>query len=154
MAHCETSVVCLICQVWQRCSESLFFFLKKTFGGHKSFLWGHWCPCYGLLVMSSLSFKGRVGSLSPAWQRCTCYFFPESHLWCDTCWLLCSQHGSWAVLFHIPVSRHWWGSKLGSIMLPLTVWDHAGRSFNDWDMPTRLDALKDWSFKMKHQMLT
>ena len=27
--------------------------------------------------------------------------------------------------FHVFMIRHWWGSKLGSIMLPLTVWDQA-----------------------------
>ena len=29
----------------------------------KSFLWGHWYPCCGLLVISPLGFKSRVGSL-------------------------------------------------------------------------------------------
>ena len=37
-----------------------FFF--KVFGGHMSFLGGHWYPCFGFLVMSSLGFKARVGS--------------------------------------------------------------------------------------------
>ena len=31
-------------------------------------------------------------------------------------------------LFHIP-ARHWWDSKPGAIMPPLTVWDQAGRTF-------------------------
>ena len=38
------------------------FFL--IFGGHMSFLWGHWYPCFGLLVMSALGFKARVESLA------------------------------------------------------------------------------------------
>ena len=33
------------------------FFLSKSFGGHQSFLWCHWYPCFGPLVMSALSFK-------------------------------------------------------------------------------------------------
>ena len=41
--------------------KSVFF--KITFGGHKSFLLGHWYPCFGLLVTSPLGFKARVGSL-------------------------------------------------------------------------------------------
>ena len=38
-------------------------FLKKNFGGHKFFLWGHWYPCFGLLVTSALSFKAGVDVL-------------------------------------------------------------------------------------------
>ena len=30
---------------------------------YESFLWGHWYPCFGLLVTSPLGFKARVGSL-------------------------------------------------------------------------------------------
>ena len=44
--------------------------------------------------------------------------FPEIQFWCNTCQPLGSQHGSQPVLFHIPV-RHWWVSKLGSIVPPL-----------------------------------
>ena len=29
------------------------------FGGCKSLLWGHWYPCFGLLVMSPQGFKSR-----------------------------------------------------------------------------------------------
>ena len=32
--------------------SSIKLFLKKIFGGQKFFLWGHWYPCFGLLVMS------------------------------------------------------------------------------------------------------
>ena len=41
---------------------------------------------------------------------------PDIHLWCNTCWPIDSQHGRWNDLFHIPVTSHWWGSKLGPIM--------------------------------------
>ena len=39
-----------------------FFFFKFFFGGHMSFLWAHWYPCFGLLVMSALHFKATVDS--------------------------------------------------------------------------------------------
>ena len=74
-----------------------------NFGGHESFFWGDWYPCFGLLVKSPLDFKVRVGSVVCTWQRHTSYSFPEIHLWCDTCWPLGRQHGHWADLFHIPV---------------------------------------------------
>ena len=61
------------------------------FGGHKSFLWGHWYPCFGLLVKSPLVFKARVGSLIHTWWRQTCYTFPKSHLWFDTAELLAAS---------------------------------------------------------------
>ena len=92
--------------------------LKKKYWRTLVLLWGHWYPCFGLLVTSPLGFKAIVGSLIHTWQRHTCYTFSETHLWCDTYWPPDSQHGSWAVLFHIPVNRHWWGWKLGS-MVPL-----------------------------------
>ena len=78
--------------------ERCFF----NFGGYKSFLWGHSCPCFWLLVISLLGFKARVDSLIRTWQRCTCYTFPEP--------------GSQGILFHIPASRYWWDSKPGSIL--------------------------------------
>ena len=40
----------------------LFFSFFKVFGGHMSFFWGHWYPCFGFLVMSPLGFKARVSS--------------------------------------------------------------------------------------------
>ena len=51
-------------------------FKKKKFGGHKSFLWGHWYPCFGLLAKNiergrnsscyiALCAKS-VGNLTPA----------------------------------------------------------------------------------------
>ena len=82
-------------------------FFKKQFGRHKSFLWGHWYPCFGLLVMSPLGFKARVGSLIPNWWRFICYMLPKIHFWWDTCQPLDTKHGSRAVPFHIPANRHW-----------------------------------------------
>ena len=65
----------------------------------------------GHQVTSPLGFKDRVSSLIYVWQRGMCYMFHEIHLWCDTCWCIGGQHGSWADLFHIPETRHWWGSN-------------------------------------------
>ena len=55
---------------------------------------------------------------------------PRFTLWCNTCWPL-------GILFYIPVNRHWWISKLGSIMPLLTVWDQADRHSTDWVMQAR-----------------
>ena len=49
--------------------------------------------------MSPLGFKARMGSPIRTWWKCTCYTFPEIHLWCDICWPLGGQHGSRAVSF-------------------------------------------------------
>ena len=59
--------------LWQVCTilhhiASYFNCLKKI-GGHKFFLWGHWYPCFGLLLTSALGLKARVDCLlffSPA----------------------------------------------------------------------------------------
>ena len=69
---------------------NLFF---KIFGGHKSFLWGHWYPCFGLLMTSSLGFKARVDPSLEYFVTCMPWI-PEIHLWCDTCWLYRGPHGS------------------------------------------------------------
>ena len=86
---------------------------------------GHWSMCGlqagGLLVTSPLGFKARVGSLIHTWQRCMCYIFSKIHLWCNTCQPLGGLHGSWANLFHVPASRHWWGLKTGPIALQANV---------------------------------
>ena len=74
---------------------------KNIFGGHKSFLWGHCYPCFGLLVTSPLGLKARVGSLICLINMW--YTFPEIHHWNNTCWLIDSQHGSQS-LAHMRVS--------------------------------------------------
>ena len=38
--------------------------IKGFFVGHESFLWGHWYPCFGLLLTSALGFKAMVDSLA------------------------------------------------------------------------------------------
>ena len=85
-------------------------------------LWGHWYPCYGLMVTSSLSFKARVGSFVHIWWMLTLSIFPKICFWCNTCWPLGSQHGNWVVLIYILMNKHWWGSRPGSIVqLPHSV---------------------------------
>ena len=42
----------------------------KYFWWTRVHFWGHWYPCFGLLVMSALGIKARVGSLIRTWQRC------------------------------------------------------------------------------------
>ena len=39
----------------------IYFFFKNLCWTHVHF-WGHWYPCFRLLVMSPLGFKARVGS--------------------------------------------------------------------------------------------
>ena len=43
---------------------------KNNFGGHVSIFGATGTPCLGLLVMSPLGLKARVGSLIRTWQRC------------------------------------------------------------------------------------
>ena len=100
-----------------------FLFFFKIFGGHESFLWGHWYPYFGLLVMSPLGFKARVGSLIRAvWRHVLHVAWDSPLVW----YLPTSWWPAWqpSCLFHIP-ARHWWDSKLGVIMPLLTVWNPA-----------------------------
>ena len=63
--------------------------------------------------------KPEWAGLFCTWQRCMfyIYIFRDIHLWCISCQSLGSRHGSWTVFFYIPVPRHWWGLKLGFIVL-------------------------------------
>ena len=84
----EFSTLCLISGSVCRWNEKLWTHVL---------LWGQWYPCFGLLVMSPLSFKARVDSLIWTWQRCIWCTFPKIHLWCDTCKSLDSQQGGWSL---------------------------------------------------------
>ena len=66
---------------------------KRFHDSLKKKLWGHWYPCFGLLMMSPLGFKVRMGSLIHTRWRYMWNMFPEIHLCCDTCWPLGSQDG-------------------------------------------------------------
>ena len=103
-----------------------FFFFFKFLEDMSPFLWGHWYPCFGLLVTSPLGFKARVGSALFELSRGIPVML---HVPWDSplVWhLLTSWWPAWQLshLFHIP-ARHWWDSKPGAIMPLLTVWDQA-----------------------------
>ena len=76
--------------------DSLFF---KFFGGYQSFvgplislIWpsGDVCPWC----------QSPAGSLTCVLIICV-EWIPQIHLWCDTCWSLDGQYGSWALSIHI-----------------------------------------------------
>ena len=52
------------------------------FGEHKSFLWRHWLPCFGHLVMSARGFKARVDPSLVCLTACM-QWIPQIHLWCN-----------------------------------------------------------------------
>ena len=92
-------------------------------------------PCFGLLVTSPLGFKARVGSalFELSGGICVTLHVPwdsplVGHL--PTSWQPAWQPSH----LHIPVG-HWWDSKPGAIMPPLTVWDQADA------LPTELSRL-------------
>ena len=62
-----------------------------------------------------------AGSLICTWLRNMCYTFPDINIWYNSCWPLGSHHDNWAILFHIPSSKHWWGLKLWSIVLQMNT---------------------------------
>ena len=43
--------------------QDFFFFFFLSFWRTHVLFWGHWYPCFGFLVKSSLGFKARVGSV-------------------------------------------------------------------------------------------
>ena len=64
--------------------------------------------------MSPVGFKARMGNLIHTWWRHTCYIFPEITSGVTLADLLAASMA--AKPSHVPMIRHWWGSKLGSIM--------------------------------------
>ena len=102
--------------------EHLRLFFKKNWRTWV-LLWGHWYPCFRLLVMFPLGSK-------PDGQP---YLYLAEVYMLHVPWdsplvrhLLTSWQPAWqpSRLFHIPVI-HWWDLKLRAIMPPLTVWDQA-----------------------------
>ena len=106
---------------------------SKISGGHKSFLWGHWYPCFGFLVMSALGFKARVDFL-------TCLV----HHLCTTDssdspvvqYLLTSWWLVWepSCFIHVLAYRHWWGSesRIKCAMLPHGMWQDRPTLHTSW----------------------
>ena len=67
--------------------------------------WGHWYPCFGLLVTSPVGLKARVGSLIWTLRRHMWYTFLEIHLLCNTSASVYGQHSSWSLSPHACFSR-------------------------------------------------
>ena len=82
----------------------LMFFSSIFYWTHVHF-WGHWYPCFRLLVTSPLCFKAKEGSLIHSWWRHMWYTFPEIHLWWDTIASVYGQHSSQLLSPHICFSR-------------------------------------------------
>ena len=85
-----------------------FSWTKYNFGEHQFFLWGHWYPCFGLLVTWLLSWVSK-----PGWICLTCMLHhlhvmdsSDSPLR-DTCLPLGGQHGGWAVLISLNQVMFW-----------------------------------------------
>ena len=120
------------CSAWQvirMCSHGTYtkmtsFFLKKKIGGHQSFLWGHWYPCFRLRVMSALGFNARV-DLSLNFLTCM-QWIPQINFCCDTCWPLDGLNCTWAFL---PPAM-----KLlqGNVFTPFCHSFHRGRAWWGW----------------------
>ena len=62
------------------CSSSHINIFYKILEDISSLCWDHWYPCFGLVVMSSLGFKARMGSLTCTWWRSICYIFLQLKL--------------------------------------------------------------------------
>ena len=67
-----------------------------------SFLWGHWYPCFRLLVMSALGFKARVDI---ACMLSCLHATPQIHPLWDTFWPLDGHHGGLSQSLHASFSR-------------------------------------------------
>ena len=80
------------------CNIFYFIFFFKVFGGHMSFFWGHWYPCFGFLVMSPLGFKARVGSaLFTIFAEANVMYIPQDS----------------PLVLHLPTS--WWPARSQSL---------------------------------------
>ena len=114
-------------------------FLKKILGNTSSFL-GPLIPLLWTFGDVSSGFQSQSGQPYSYLVEVICYTFPKIHLWYKTCQPLDGQHGSQAILLHVPATRHWWGPKPGSIipLLPHSV--RPGRHSTNWAMPARLTS--------------
>ena len=77
----------------------------KVFGGHMSFFWGHWYPCFGFLVTSPLGIfvEANVMHISQdpplvlhvptSWQPARSWSLPHMHVqrW-DLAWIPTGNH--------------------------------------------------------------
>ena len=105
--------------------------LPQKYGSNSALLknfWRTWVLFVGPIIpLFWTSGDVSSGFQSQSWQPylslVEAYVLHSRLVW----HLLTSWRPVWQVshLFHIP-ARHWWDSKLGAIMPPLTVWDQAG----------------------------
>ena len=124
----EYSTFCLISsQLISSSSIHTILSFILIFGGHQSFLWGHWYPLIGLMVTSALSFKARVDSFT-----------------CVLCYLYTTNSSDSPLVWHLLTSclsvsyKHWWGRVWDRVCRWLTVCDKtdphrrscAGSAFN------------------------
>ena len=118
----------------------LFFFLN---------FWRTWVLFVGSLIPLiwtsgdvSSGFQSQSGfCLIRTWQRCTCYTFPEIHLWCYTCWPLGGQHGCQADLFYLLslliiaiIFYNWWKESCNGhvtvlFYMPWNIWHDFQQGF-------------------------
>ena len=112
-------------------SDDSSFGFFPIFGGHKSFLWGHSYPCFGLLVTSPAWFQRQSGQ-------------PYSHL--AEVYML---HIPWdsPLVWHLLTS--WWSvwqlsqslphtSKQALVGLKTRTYHAAGECSTNWTMPAEL----------------
>ena len=100
-------------------NSKLTFFLKQK----------NWRTFVLFVTSGDVSSGFQSGSLIHTLWRRICYTFPQIHLWCDTCQPLSGHHGSQAVLFHVPASRHWFDWKFQTLLglLAQIIWSRYQR---------------------------
>ena len=103
------------------------FFKMFIFWRTLVLLWGHWYPCFGLLVTSVLGFKARASSFINTWWKC---MLPEIYLWCNTWRPLGSQHGSRSIVIptylQISIGGAWDQYLSGQWLI---MWNKIGTKF-------------------------
>ena len=113
-------------------------FFLKNFGGHESFLWGHWYPIldfwWCLLWVSKQEWVLHYLSLVEVYMLC--YTFPEIRLWCDTCWPVGGQHGSQAISStYLQGIGGTWNQELSCRRSQCEI--RQARCSTDWAIPSR-----------------
>ena len=121
-------------------------FFNKHFGEQKSFWWGHWYPCSGLLVTFIW-----VGSLIHAWQKCMCCYVCYVCAWDSPLvqHLLTSWWPAWQLSHFLPCTceQTLVGFETG-IVPRLTVWFQQFKAWgilcSEWQVCTFI-KWKIWS---------
>ena len=137
------------------------YFLKKIFGGHKSFSWGYWYPCFGLLVTFALGFKTRVEFSLARFLACAWMsgYLESRSTWHKTvkknCIIIQSVHAqfnaTWVTLyFHYPSKDNILKSVDGGTYWPRR-WYQFWKDVNQDDINCswRMWQLCDWWWNQK-----